>query len=347
MPATAKATIRNTQLQIYASNAMAVVTYLTDLEGTGANDANVLIQASYLVPQIGSYGDFAGVPGAPNPTVGSQYPRAIHQMRVSKLTPYIGETNNAKKVFVDVTFESRPQPYIEFGSSGTQTRTETYLQPDTLFNTNFGQRKQMTVDWLAKKGSYLNDQTGVWPPQDTLMLKTPLSGTMFQFGSTIRVGATFYGDELNLSQCRAIAAKYTTTVNRRPLFFTDPSLRGVDDSTCWLCTAINHVTADGGWTIKLSGEFVYNPYGWDTKGVYVNPFTQQPAIITDQDVLNKLYGRATIGIQTTDVYNPTGAGVARYPQQVLINQQTLVQLLSQGDLIGPVPQFDQVMNPSV
>ncbi len=352
--ATVKLTIFNARLKISASIASAIVTYFVDLEGVGNLDSpDILAYAATLVPQIGSYQDFPNVSAAPSTDPSSQYSTVVHSLRVSNIEPYVGTTNNSKKLFVDVFYDSRPRPTIEFGSSGNQQRVETYnsSNQDHTSGTTAGERRQMTVDFLLKAGSLQNDSNGIIPEVDTPMLKTPGSGIQFQFGSSIILGSTYYGDELTVGECNILAALYTTCVNKDPLFFSSstfvsPRFGNValaDDSTCWLCTSIKYVTNDGGWTIKLAAEFVYNPYGWDTRLVYTYPFTQQPVTGVSQDILNNLFARPTPGTYTSEPYVPTQGGVARYPQQLSKNMTNLVEFISQGTLLGPSPAFDAIL----
>ncbi len=353
-----KLTIINAEVNSYAASANGTITYLAEMQpgNDGASDnPQVMIEAMNLVPRIGSTENFGSVPGAPNPqnqaasfTTVSGF--ITHQLRVSRVRPYIGNTNSGKAVFVEVSYESRPRPTIEIGSTAVQERTDTFLSQVATNAGNFYlKRQQMTLDWLVKKGTYsIPGSTQLEPPSDVPLPLTTVQGSRFRLGSTIRVSSTYYNDEINLSQAIALAGLYTTTVNKEALFYNPNYLNGqnLSDQSSWLTTAVGAISMDGGYTIKVFGEFMFNPYGWDTHVVYTEPFTQQLAIL-QEDVVKQLWARSTAQTGTVpEAYNPPQAGAGRFPQQVQYYLSPLVGFLSQG-LIGKqapigsiiVPQF--------
>ncbi len=343
-----KLTIFNAEINTYAPSANATVTYIVNMGNTGFDDPNIMVQAMNLAPRIGSSKDFGAIPGAPN--IGADSPVATfstHALRVSRVRPYISITNNSKVMFVEVTYESRPRPTFEIGSTAVQEKTDTFLtNAQTDAGTFYLTRQQMTIDWLVKAGTYtIPGSTQKEPPTDVPLPKTTISGTRFRLGSTIRLSSTYYNDEITIANAIGLAGLYTTVVNKTPTFYVNYlSGMGVDDSASWLTTAVGAISMDGGYTMKVFGEFMFNPYGWDTHIVYTEPFTQQLAILRD-DVVKNLWSRsvATSG-KVADAYNPPQAGAGRFPQQVQYNINPLVGFLSGGTL-RPQPDFRTLFTP--
>ncbi len=340
-----KCTIEDCTLECYPESARGTVTYYVSMDDGGPvtnATPQILADAMSKVPQIGDSKDFTIVPGAPNdPSSSVGTPGNIgltgHVMRVRCVRSRI-PTNNSQKLFIDIIYESRPRPYLEFGCAGNAVKTSTYLSQADGY-------KQMVLNYKAPKGS-LSSGTGLpdFPPADTQLLATPTSGTRMQFGSTVRLTNTLYNTEITQSMVRALQGWYATCTNRDRLFFTDPSFNGVfDDTLKWLCSSISCVSADGGWTYKLTGEWVFSPFGWDSIDIYTLPFTGQPAIVAQSD-LNAVYATPQVG--KVFRYPPVIAnGVGRFPQQECRDMQPMVGLLS-GGIIFPSPQLSTLIPPT-
>jgi hypothetical protein len=129
----------------------------------------------------------------------------------------------------------------------------------------------------------------------------------------------------------------------------------------WLCTSISTVSMDGGWSNRITGEFAFNEYGWESRSVYTSPITRQPALLGDADtarvadpfeqglvvpdVLTPLYKVETTpdpkasNFITESFYkrtnnagsNPYG-GAGRWCQQINLDMTKLIGFLSQGRL---------------
>ena len=367
-----KVTLQGTELDIRASDAQAVAHYIVELDT--ANDGSVLIRtngdarmladAVGQVPKIGDRADFDRVNAAPEPSDskdGQQY--ASHDLRVCRQRAYVAETNNGNKPFVDVYYASKPRPVIEFGSSAVQQKTQTYLTdesagilPSDSSDPTF--RKQMVLDYTAKANTIISPnfsgpgQPG-WPPADIPYLKTVAEGSMFRFGASIRISSWWFNDEAGINDFQDMERLYVACTNRSDLFFKGDDQR-------WLCTSLPSLTNDGGWMTRVTGEFVYSPYGWDTYTTYVDPFLNAPAILSQQ-TLQALYRRGVLthsqsGLipsafpeqpadATRSSSSPsagTGAGAGRFPQQLCRPMRGLIGFLSDSILAATV-DLDQVL----
>ncbi len=358
-----KAILFSTELDIRASDAQAMVRYIVEGDKDDAGhdtgvvveqDPNALNVLAASLPAIGSKQDFAGVQGAPNPppALNTNVPNpenfTTHNMRVYRKRCHFGEMNNVNKIFGDVYYASRARPVIEFGSSAVQQPTQTYLTDESglIASTDPNQlpsdsndvtfRKQMVLDYKLKAGTYA---TGL-PAADINLWKTSVDGTMFRFGSSARITSFWFNDEISPSQLNKLAQVYVSSTNKDPLFFADDAQR-------WLCTSLPSISTDGGWIWRASIELVYSPFGWDNYEVYIDPFTGQPAILSD-DVLAALYKRGAFNNmpQIPAAYAPQYGGAGRFPQQLCRPMRGVVGYLSQGVLFEQ-PALSSVLNPSI
>lgn len=372
-----KVTLQGTEIDRRASDAQAIARYLVELDadsfGDGVSneiqDARLLCLALKAVPQIGERTDFDPVDGAPVPKGNSADPAnkfSSHDLRVCRHRAYVAETNNGNKPFVDVYYASKARPTIEIGSSAVQQKTQTYLTDEGGAPTDSADpvfRKQIVLDYILKTGVLFpasTDATGAVTPavpsSDLPMLKTPGDGTMFRFGDSLRISSWWFNDEATITDFQKMAHLYVTCTNKGPLFFPDDDQR-------WLCTSLPTLTNDGGWLTRVTGEFVYSPYGWDTYSFYTDPLLNAPAIIA-QEVLDALYKRGTFlnsssglvprpfpetpadstqgskGATSKGVATGTGAG--RFPQQLCRPMTSLLGYISQG-ILGNQPDLSQVL----
>lgn len=371
-----KPVLFGTELDIRPSDAQAVVRYLVEADRDDAgNDITATLEAdptalATLVKKLPPIGDkkyFAGVQGAPNPpaalaSVGGgmvqEQNYTTHELRAYRQRISPSETKNINKVFAEVYYASRARPVIQFGASAVQQKTQTYLTDESgiIGSTDPSQlpadsndvtyRKQMVLDYILKKGTYqqqaTDSQGNVTPPypaEDITLLKTAVDGTMFRYGDSIQVTSFWFNDECALPQLTKMSQMYTACTNKDALFFTDDAQR-------WLCTSMPRITTDGGWIWRVSTELVYSPFGWDNYEVYVDPFTSQPAIISDT-VLQALYKRGSFNNMLTipGAYNPKGGGAGRFPQQLCRPMSKMLGFLSQGILFTQ-PTIDEVLAPT-
>jgi len=317
MATTVKPILYGSSLETFATDATGIVTYYVDLGQTSLTP-DVLNTAMANVPKIGDRKDFSGVPGAPTQTVfGGSRVRASHDMRVASIRSRT--TDNASKLFLDVIYKSRPQTVIEWGGTGNQVRVDTYLT-GTSDNPVF---KQMTLDYTVKKGAY-----GLsYPTADQPFLKSPVQGTRTQFSASFRVTSTFYSDELNEDEIAKLSQKYTTALNLTNFI-------GTTDRARWMCTSITAVSTDGGYSNRVSAEFVFNIQGWDTVALFTIPFNKQPAIITDDVAKNLMVPIVGFANKIPDPYLPSQGGAGRFPQQTYADLKILARYLSRGQLFG-------------
>ncbi len=157
---------------------------------------------------------------------------------------------------------------------------------------------------------------------------------MFRFGTSVRITSFWFGDEITVPQCNELANHYVACTNKDDLFFKDDAQR-------WLCTSLPAITTDGGWQIRVSAEFVYSPFGWDSYEVYT--YDGQPAILSPE-VMGALYkrGQFTLYKNVPDPYVPPHGGAGRFPQQLCRPMVSLVGYLSQG-IIFDQPELDSVL----
>ncbi len=362
-----KAVLQGTEMDIRASDAQAVARYIMELDkdatgtaqpvseaGTGVPD--MLSLFAFGLPSIGDSKDFpTPVQGAPTVVengVGAgnsdSSTFATHTLRVYRQRIYAGDTNNANKVFADVYYASRSRPIIELGSSAVQQKTQTYLtgsnaasgdgvpsDPQTSNDPQY--RQQMILDWTIAKGLLAPAGTLFaedYPPEDMPSLKTVAESSMFRFGTSVRLTSFWFGDEITIPQCNALANHYVACTNKDDLFFPDDAQR-------WLCTSLPAITTDGGWQIRVSAEFVYSPFGWDSYEVYT--YDGQPAILTPE-VMGALYkrGQFTLYKNVPDPYVPPHGGAGRFPQQLCRDMTNLVGYMSQG-IIFDQPELNAVL----
>ncbi len=374
-----KLTLAGTELDIRASDAQAVAHYIAELDkntdGTDGTStplpgANNLGAAIAQLPAIGSSQDFDAVQGAPSsidPTTGATaVPGGVegvvyvtHTLRVSRHRIYTGDTGNGNKLHCDAFYTSKPRPVIEFGSSAVQQKTATYL-PDTaqVLPANPSDptiRQQMVLDFTEKAGSLISartdasgNATAAWPPTDIPWLKTPCEGSMFRFGTSLRISSWWYNDEATVADFSELSQLFVAATNKGQFLFADDDQR-------WLCTSMPTLSNDGGWITRITGEFVYSPWGWDTYQVYTDPFTNAPAMLSAA-TLAALYTRGNFITSLSGVipspYPPTPAsatqsgnqaGAGRFPQQICRPMKKLLGFLSQG-LLAPLQELERVQN---
>lgn len=370
-----KLILEGTELDIRPSDAQAVAHYIVELDAdTQGNPlaplnlpgANNLGAAQLTLPAIGSSQDFNAVQGAPLVDgTGSAAPGVVqgaqfvtHTLRVSRHRIYTGGTGNGNKLHADVFYSSKPRPVIELGSSAVQQKTQTYLSDSTSVVTpqnSFMLRQQMVLDYIQKAGSMIgaktdtsSNLTSAWPPTDIAWLKTPAEGSMFRFGTSLRISSWWYNDEATIKDFSEMAQLYVAATNNGPFLFAN-------DDQQWLCTSLPTLTNDGAWMTRVTGEFVYSPFGWDSYQVYTDPFTNAPAMLS-QDVINALYTRGVVnsyGVPSpypsspaTDRQSGNGAGAGRFPQQVCRPMLKLLGFISQGILADLVPasELERILN---
>ena len=374
-----KPVLVGTELDVRASDAQAVVRYLIDADKDASggdiqqvlsNTPQVLAEHLQDLPAIGDQRDFGGIDGAPLPADspeaggvaggGSSVQYASHKMRVYRRRITCGDTLNRNKAFCDVYYASRGRPVLEMGGAAVQQQTQTYLgvwPADGIANVSgpgsAGQpadssdpayRTQMILDWLMPRGVYIPQTTdasgkvtGPWPTEDAQLLKTPAAGSMFRFGSSLKFTSFWFSDEVTITQWNQMCGMFVTAVNQDAIIFKDDAQR-------WLCTSLPYITTDGGWIYRVSVELVYSPWGWDNYLYYVDPFSQQPAIIKPKD-LQDLYVRGAIapGSIVPGAYAKAGAGVGRFPQQICRPMQAMLGFLSQG-ILYPQGTIGDVIN---
>jgi len=320
---TVKVTLAGSQLTVYPTNASATLTYWVDTEGddTTSTDSKLMAAAADLLPRIGTTPEIATVVGAFGDS---------HDMRVDNYS--ISPAGNGHKYTAIVQCESRPKPTIEFGSSTIQSKSSTYLSGagnggngEGTAIINAPERSQMVLDWKVTAGLYGTDQeTGTQlPDAEYLLPRVPLTGTALRFGSTIRIGATYYGDEITVAQILKIQNWFVPSTNARDLFY-------VGDAGYWLCTSLGVVSNDRGYKLGLSCEWTFNPDGWDTLGVYTDPFTKQLAIVKDERLHAlsvPIINRADQSVGSPDVEAYSGAG--RWPQAFQVDQTALKAFMAQ------------------
>lgn len=383
MAASLKVVLSGTELDVRASDAQAIAHYYVDLgDGDtstpvpGANATlslggatpQTLDQALMKVPQIGDMTDFNQTGGAPLPQADAANPTKqyfTHKLRVSRQRVYPGGSQNPNKLFVDVYYSSKPRPVIELGSSAVQQKTQTYLTE--AGSNSFAQgsadpkfRQQMVLDYILKKGSLFpqttdaNGTTPSFPPYDIPYMKTPGEGSMFRFGASLRVSSWWFNDEVTQDQFSAMSQLAVSCTNKGPFLFSDDDQR-------WLCTALPTQTTDGGWTTRVTGEFVYSPWGWDTYLNYNDPLLNAPALLSS-NVLTALYTRGTLGFvsgvpspfpaspatgtqSSSDPIAGPGSGAGRFPQQLCRPFRELLGFLSDG-ILAPKVDISIVLNAS-
>lgn len=330
--ATIKAIIDSASVSAFASSAEAKVVYYVDMGTDGSLNPSVLVQALATVPQIGSQRDFPDVPGAPAPKIlpfggaNGTAPFQMNQMRVAER--HVMPTKNSKKIMIQLVYRSRPRPVLEYDSSLTQRVVETYLAEGN--NTSVGNqtRKQMTLDYLFKANSYSPGN----PQEDFTFPKVPASSSVLQFGASVGASATYYTDEIDLAQMKAIRENYSNRVNGGLFLFSK-------DSQKWLCSTISISSPDGGYSYRIGAQLVYNPDGWNSIEVFTYPFNKTKAILSD-GVIAKLFSQPDF-VEAGTVspsYNPAGAGAGRFTQHAAADLGALINALSNGNKL-PSPVF--------
>lgn len=341
MATTRKLMVEGSYITSFGTNAEGVVVYYMDLADATIVTPDILTQAMYLAPPIGSIKDFAGVPGAPAPGnlpygAVSLYARYLHQMRVYNVSVR-PPTVNAKKLFVDVKYRSRPRASVESGSSGTQVKTETYLADAN------GTRKQMTLNWMAQIGAWGKIGNESVPPFTIQYPSVPVTASRMQFGSTFRLSATYYTDEITHANLNALQVSYTTSVNAFPIMRNV----GFNDSRLWLCSALNFTSSDQ-FEFRVSGEWVFSPFGWDSIAVYTSPFLSgnQLAIVSDI-ALKKVYAGFNDGTRVPSPINEDLAGIARFPQNRGVDHSNLLNFLYQPAGVDLKLLVTQALSPTL
>ncbi len=307
--------------------------YMTDPAVDAVNQAIQLLPQIGDTGNIGSVGGFAAVLGPPTSLQlglsGFPSSRATHDLRVVGHAAGVENSGSVQKYYIDVLYESRPRPTIEMGSASLPQSTTTYLSKD-------GSRQQMMLGWTIPANLY-GPQS---PPEVTEYLNSPVNGSRMQFGSTVRISSVWYTDELSPSDILNIQGLYSTTINRGDLFY-QPA--GVHDRRLWLCSSVGCTTNDGGYSTRLTGEFVFNPEGWDSVGVFTIPYSSSPARLTTE-VANQLTQQLPLMVgRIPDPYLPTQGGAGRWPQQYETNLIYLVGFLSQGILV-PQPTLQNLIS---
>jgi len=332
------------ELSVHATDATARVIYRVELKGNGPFSPDAMRAAVNQLPRIGSrsFGTILGAPtGNSASTTNNTF--AVHDLRVSNHVARTIKSENGQMHYIDCMYASRPRPTIERGASASQQKTSTYLFAGASGGYAYTSREQMVLDWTAPIGIFsgMTPPKGISlePPVETPFLKTPVSGTRMEFGSSVRLASTWYADEISQQAIDRVSFIYGTAINWFPLFYG--GISGFDDSRKWLCASVGSVSHDGGWSNRISGEFVFNPQGWDTQAVYTLPYSDQPAILKSE-VLQGLYNGLAKNARIPPPYVPPGGGAGRWPQQVAGNLALLVGFLSQG-VLAPLPTVDQLL----
>lgn len=346
---TVKLTLQNANFTSYASDASGMLTYYADFGNAthNPNDYTVLIQAMAGLP-CGPIGTRLSVQVPGGPTGLNNGLLAYHVPRVYSISPRVVQEKNSNKIYVDVVFKSRPRPTYEMGSGTSQVSTSTYLSsPDQSLVQNIS-FSQMVLEWLEKAGVYGITPDGTQnPPAAIQWPKEPFTGQKFQFGATFRLGATFYSDELTLSQSSILEANYVNSINLRSTGIFNTPQAPYDDRRKWLVTSFNLISDDGGFTNRASVEMVFNPFGWDSLGIFTVPFSNSKAIL-DTAVLNQLnqmLGSDNTSLAVPPPYVPVGGGAGRWPQQIAVNTNALLGFLCQGTGNFTTYTLAQALNP--
>lgn len=312
MSASVKLVLQGSTLSTFSTNAEGCVTYYIDFEGSGTvpADPKILSAALLQCPQIGTQKDFPVVLGAPG---------AVHQLRVSNLRTRESITANAYKHFVDVIYTSRPRASVEYGSSVQQVPTNTSLMANAK-----GRREQMVLNWTADAGAW-GTLGGTQIPSTSISFpRVPVNASRMQFGASFRLSATYYADEISERNLNSIVNFYSDTINSKPVI--DPN-----DSRDWLITSIGINSVDQ-FEFRVTGEWIFSPFGWDTIAVYSDPFSKQLAVIK-QDQLDKVYGGLSTTTAIPNPINTDASGIGRWPQNFAINHLPLIAFFRQNDQI--------------
>lgn len=343
-----KLTLQNAMFTSYASDAGGTLTYWADFGATtfNANDYTVLIQAMASVP-CGPIGTpiIAQVPGGPSGLNNGLL--GYHLPRVYSITPRVAHEANANKLFVDVVFKSKPKPIYEFGSGTSQVSTNTYLSvpPQNAFAPQPNTFTQMTLDWNETAGIFGNSLDGTQNPPSLIPWPlTPFTGQKFQFGATFRLGASFFSDELTLSQASILQANYVNCINLKSTGLFGATF---NDRRMWLVSSFNLVSDDAGFTNRVSIEMIFNPFGWDSLGIFTLPVSGSKAIIASDLVTqwSQMLGSDNPALPVPPPFVPLHGGIGRWPQQVAVNVNALLGFLCQGTGGFIIYSLNQALNP--
>lgn len=337
-----KLMIDQSSLEITPTGAIGKLIYFVDIEVAGQPvipDPRAIGNSMGFVPlRLGNVVDFGSVPGCPQMlNVFSAFTQGAtgtqnNQMRVTNMKCI--PLNNSRKFMVEVTCKSRPRPCIEYDSSLTQRTVETYLAG---YNQGVPIRGQMALGCQIPAGYYI---PGIQPTEAFNLPRTPLSSQVLRFGASFRISSTYYDDEISDIVANDLR-QYSDSVNS-DLFILD------NDETLWICSDISITSADGGYTNMIGASFAYNLDGWDTVGVYTDPFTGQKQLLPPA-VVDQLYKplAAEAGKAPQPYFAPSnspapgfvGGGAAKFPQHpryslvplvnALLNNIPLTKLLAQ------------------
>ncbi len=164
-------------------------------------------------------------------------------------------------------------------------------------------------------------------------------------GATFRLSATYYADELSdisladaQNKIMLLSAYYTATTNATDLFFAN-------DAGYWLVT-VNCTSNDNGFSNRITADFTFNPDGWDTTGIYTDPFNGLPVFVNpdflfevskplnpaNTDVTNEIPSPiwGAPGSAKDQEFGVDATGLGRWPQNRQVEHSRLRNLLYQN-----------------
>lgn len=339
--ASVKVTIDSATLEVFPTGAEATLTAWVDFGVANAGDPKdprslgmALTSCGFGLGQIVDVGSVPGCPNMLNVFAGlslGKKGQQSNQMRVASLR--VKDTNNSQKWLVAIILRSRPRPTIQYDSALTQRIVETFLER-VGFDGPIG-RSQMTLDCQIPAGYYI---PGVQPTEAFNLPKVPLSSQVLRFGASLRITSTYYDDELNadiMNQIRSL----DDCVNSKGFIFGDT------DISLWICSDISISSPDGGYTNLIGADFTYNIDGWDTVGVYTDPFTGQKQLLPPEVVSNLYKPLDNSVTNPPQAYYPplnspgpgfVGGGAAKFPQHVWRDFMPVVTALLQNTDLSDV-----------
>jgi len=268
MAATAQLVLQNANAAVFATDAQMTLTYwVTGVTGTGLQRlANCL--AAPDLPRIGQrMGALAGAPSGFS---------TLHYMRCSALRPR--STRNGEKWVVEVDFKSPPAIAAESSAALIAKRSDKYFTGNLL---GVPQYKQIQV-------AYILPQFG--GNSAKAFRRMPGYVSKFQFTQSFRASKTFYPDNTPESMIEPRSGNSTGFFRALDGYAgcigggwgLSGSNYPASIGRYWLLASVNRSSVDGGFSQRVSLEFIYDIDSWDKVVAY--QLQGASVLLSDSDV---------------------------------------------------------------